>query len=264
LKRWYSKPITVTSVVTGVVLLIAISFEKSGHNLLQNSNLLGILGLIGIVGTIIGVVLTYEQLKLAEDRIEGYDKFYEVLHELFNDPKSQFLQFSGSTIIPGQVASGDARLIERYKTGLDGIANHLDDPTKITLIVPSDEQYERAYMPYVGKTIGKTLYDVETIMNRIDQALRYQHSFKAKSHTIEVKLPEEIAILNAFYYSNGRTVVYAVPLHYDVAKVDKLEHKAANQDRKLNPVLIGFKTTNSSIITAFHEYFEKLTSELDG
>jgi hypothetical protein len=263
LKRWYAKPIRVTTIVTVVVLLIAIYFENSGHNLLQNSNVIGILGLIGIVGTIIGVVLTYEQLKLAEDRIEGYEKFYEVLHEILTDPKSQFFQFFGSTIIPGQVAFGDDRLIEQYKLDLYYIATHLKDRQKLTLILPSAEQYKEAYKPYVGKIYRKKRYDQQTIDVKIDEALQCQNTMRINAQLIELKKKEEIAIVDAFYFSNGRTAVYAVPLHYNIARIDKLEHRnLADQEPQGQPILVGFKTTNGHVVAAFQQHFEELTSEL--
>jgi len=88
--RWfYKRPVLLATTITIIVLSLAVFVEDRGHNFLQHSNLIGILGVIGIIGTIIGVVLTYGQLKLAEDRIENYEKFYDVLDELLKDNKAR-------------------------------------------------------------------------------------------------------------------------------------------------------------------------------
>ncbi len=259
--RWfYNKPILLATIITVVVVSLAIYFEGREHNFLQHSNLIGVLGIIGIIGTIIGVILTYGQLKLAEDRIENYEKFYDILDEVLRDNKARSLQFSGSTILPGQVAYGDKALILRYTNALESMANRLSlDNAKVSIIVPSKELYREAYEPYIGKTYRGHKYDEPEIKEMIRRALTVHRLIDDMSDMVEVTRKEEIGIIDAFYFSNGRTVVYAVPLHYNLARAVSMEN--AGEDTKEEPALIGFKTTDRSIVDAFERNFEKLMSE---
>jgi len=261
LKRLYKRPILLATLITFIVLATAILLESREYNLLQHSNLIGILGIIGIIGTIIGVILTYGQLKLAEDRIENYEKFYDALDELLKDPKARSLQFSGSTILPGQVAYGDRTLLLRYMNSLETCTNRLlIDSGEVKIIVPSEEIYREAYRPYEDKTCRGHKYNRQEIDDRIGEALVVQHSIDQKSDMVEISRKEEIAVIDAFYFSNGRTAIYAVPLHYNLARVETFEND--KQKEQGEPVLVGFKTTNRSIVEAFEQNFQKLMSEI--
>src|ERR1044071_7152305 len=81
LRSLYKYPLIATIAITTVVISLVLFVEPNVANYFSESNVLSILGVVGIFGTIIGVILTYEQLKIAEDRIDGYAKFYQELFE---------------------------------------------------------------------------------------------------------------------------------------------------------------------------------------
>ena len=53
------------------------------------------------------------------------------------------------------------------------------------------------------------------------------------------------------YFSDGRVVLYAIPLHY-------LRIQDGVDEKTSSPMLVGFVTTERGIVNAFAENFEKI------
>ncbi|HEX8148351.1 MAG TPA: hypothetical protein VF591_14325 [Pyrinomonadaceae bacterium] len=265
LKWIHRRPFLIITCITFVILAVVIFFEESGlfekstYNHFQNSNLINIFSIIGIFGTIVGLVITYEQLKLAEDRIDGYESLYDALDELLHDNKARFFQFYGATLIPGHAAFGDSNVIKTYENNLSSFLNDLPRNQQAIIIAPSPELYHTTYSPYLNNKYRNETFTQEVLDLLVDDVQKFHRRLvfsNLKIITIEEK--KDIEFISAYYYSNGRMVIYAVPLHYELERAKEIDNKPeTNSVVEIEPVLVGFKTTNRSVIKAFEKDFLK-------
>jgi hypothetical protein len=263
------KPILVISVSVLVLIILSYFLEKNGIGLFVNSNILSILSIVGILGTIIGVILTYEQLKIAEDRIDGYIKLYSELKKLMSEKNIKKFQFYGPTIIPGHIAYGDRNDIKEYKKLIYDLVDELKK--KFEIIVPSDELYIEAYSHYADQFINNIHYPQSKITKLLEEANELQKTILDNEGDLTQE-KSKIEIIDNFYFSNGITVIYAIPLHFQVA-IAGSESSVSSQTTKksdgnsnknsMHPELIGFKTTNRSIVKAFELNFTKLNNKIN-
>lgn len=267
----YRKPLLAISLSVLILIFLSYCFERNGVGLFVNSNLLSILSIVGILGTIIGVILTYEQLKIAEDRIDGYEKLYSELRELIK-PKSniKYFQFYGPTLIPGHIAYGDEKDIDNYYNKLGELAKELKN--KFELIVPSKELNIKAYSYYNDKVVNNVKFTSSDIEKKLEELETLQGELTLNK--VEISLEKtRIEIIDNFYFSNGKTAIYVIPLHFleaiagsDVVTEEKKTKKkedSKNNNNKMHPELIGFKTTNRSIVKAFEQSFIKMKDKIN-
>ncbi|MEA4851500.1 MAG: hypothetical protein VB126_08620 [Paludibacter sp.] len=268
ISKWFIKrPIPVITISVILIIVVAFFVEKNGQGLFVNSNILSILSIVGIIGTIIGVLLTYEQLKIAEDRIDGYESFYKEVNELLCKKDTRSLQFYGPTLIPGHIAYNYKNDIDKYKRALqDNIEVLTKDPqNKIDLILYSEKQNLNAYNNYLHDLVNKTKIEPSVIESKLKELKKFQevlNVFINNSITI-IDDSTKVNLIDNYYFSNGVTAIYAVPLHYQVALSEKNGKNKSEKNRKLTPQLIGFKTTNRSIVQAFESKFDELKQNLN-
>ena len=247
------------------------------------AHLVNIFGFFALCLTVIGLYYTWLQISLANDRIEGYARFYEwalVALEEIQERKCSRLQFSGSTIQPGNVAFEDNRgLIGKFSTALKQICEGKDAAytslEDISIVVPNELAYEYNYSYFKTRILAKTKHTEDQWLAHVDNqrraAIELQkacHRDRQKdtaatasdTHTIPVPNIDELSTtdermgwLNAYYLSNGRRVVYAVPLHF-VSKEEDTKGRFA----RFQPSLIGFTTTDPGVVSAFESHFERL------
>jgi len=65
-------------------------------------------------------------------------------------------------------------------------------------------------------------------------------------------------ISTAYFFSNGRQIIYARPLHYVSAAVAGDE-----RDRSLTPHLVGFRSRDGITVSAFREHFDELRGKAE-
>lgn len=260
IKYIYPRPVLWVSISTIVLILIALMFEQDGKNVFANSNIISILSVVGIIGTIIGVILTYEQLKIAEDRIDGYEKLYDEVFDLLKDETSTGFQYYGSTLIPGHIAYGELKEINKYQSEIYSMIVRISDKEKVKIIVPVANLYDESYKPYINKSYKKKKYTQEEVDKKVLEIQAFQKSIiDRQCQVTQVHKKNEIGLIDSFYFSNGKTVIYVVPLHYQVARAEVSEsHKTAGD---IDPTLIGFKTKNRAIIRSFEQKFVELQNQ---
>jgi hypothetical protein len=263
----YRKPLLAISLSVLILIFLSYCFERNGVGLFVNSNLLSILSVVGILGTIIGVILTYEQLKIAEDRIDGYEKLYSELHNMMEDKSNiKKFQFYGPTIIPGQIAYGNEEDIKLYRNQIYALVSRLNKNFEV--IVPSEKLNTEAYSYYNNQVINNKTYDSPEILKLLKEIKSLQDTIGDNEGVITEE-KSKVEIIDNFYFSNGYTVIYAIPLHFQVAIAGAENITSENKDKnssnngKMHPELIGFKTTNRSIVKAFELSFIKLKSKIN-
>lgn len=236
-------------------------------------HLVNVLGLIGLAVTSLGLWYAYIQLRIAEDRIDGYQKLYEWIFTLIDEIKSDkaaVLHFYGSTILPGNVSYSSTKDLSRYKSDLKKIFDR--DPefealTNVCFIVPDEDGYENTYTWFHNKRVANhhhRLPDaawVSFVEDKKRDALRLQMTLAdgRESYTISTlrESDERFGLLKrAYFFSNGRRVIYAIPLHY-VEVPDEGRHQ------EVTPELVGFTTNAVSIVKAFERHFTDVSPASD-
>lgn len=268
--QWiHRRPFLIITCITFVIIAVVIFYEESGYfekstyNYFQNSNLINIFSVIGIFGTIVGLIITYEQLRLAEDRIDGYESLYDALDQLLHDDKARFFQFYGATLIPGHVAFGDSSVIKSYEDNLSSLLNHLPRSQQAIIIAPSPNLYQTTYSPYLGNKYRNKTFAQDVLDLLVDDVKAFHNRLQFPNlRVITIEEKKDIEFISAYYYSNGRMVIYAVPLHYELERAKDVDNNPeTNSGVEIEPALVGFKTTNRSIVKAFEKDFHKRVKE---
>ncbi len=264
--QWiHRRPFFIITFITFVIVAVVILFEESGYfekstyNYFQNSNLINIFSVIGIFGTLVGLVITYEQLRLAEDRIDGYESLYEALDELLHDDKARFFHFYGATLIPGHAAFGDSSVIKTYEDNLLIFLNHLPRSQQAIIIAPSPDLYQTTYLPYLNNKYRNETFTQPVLDSLVEDVKTFHNRLQFPNlKIITIADKKDIEFISAYYYSNGKMVIYAVPLHYELERAKEIDNKPeTNSVVEIEPVLVGFKTTSRSVIKAFEKDFHK-------
>jgi len=225
--------------------------------------MVNILSVIGIIGTLIGVYYTFRQLKIAEDKIDGYERFYEIAKEMLEDHKARSIKFSGPTALPGNVAYDDNNAFISFQSQMFTCANRIHSKSNCILIVPSESVYIASYKPYVNAIITtgilKRAFDEQEIKMKRDEAFSFQDGMGRSAFTVVENGDEaKLGVLDYYMLSNGRRLMYAVPLHYGTAIIDENNNGGVQKVEELSPSLIGFVTTDKSIIRSFEQSFDKI------
>jgi hypothetical protein len=263
--------------MAGFLLLLLILYFCSMHHTIHcwlrrlfnegragTTNYLNLLGMMSLVGTCLGFYYTFKQLRLMEDRIDSYDKFYDALERFdqeLEDGKAREFYFYGSTILPGNVGYRRKDRILRFKELIIDINSKFDDKDMGDRIVvlPNADQLTALYGWYYehfveGHGVDKDGWKDWVGARALDarDVLENNVSQKIKCYLTDEKSINDIK--HAYYLSNGKRVIYAVPLHYTDSGSQPA--KGNNGDIKtINPQLAGFSTTNPRIIEGFKQRF---------
>jgi uncharacterized membrane protein (DUF106 family) len=248
-----------------VVMLIIIAYIVGHNQFLSNhfngSAVFNVVTFIGIGVTFLGVYIAYEQSKFINDRIYGYDEFYDKILSLIkeiDDNKNSdeiILQFSGQTLIPGQLSYSNKEKIESYRGKIAALSQIGQMKKKMEFITLNEDLTKIAYNEVKNervngltkRSIDKALEDLNTLKGNVEK------------QTIKIKDENMKGIIENYYISNGRTAIYATSLHY-------LEFSANSKNKnfkKLGIELIGFRTTDRTIVNAFKDKFVKIKEAIE-
>ena len=237
-------------------------------NPFSKSVMFNILTLCGILFAIAGLYYTYKQVKMYEDKIDGYEKLYKELLALFDDKKKiDKFQFFGPTLIPGQITYGDADIIEEYRQKIVMLPQKDKIRKNVRFITYDDVLLKNAYDEYNGKKIHGITYnndpkekDGKENKGSIPGKLEEINSVKSQLDGFLTLLHDKgiKGLIDNYYFSNGHTVIFVTPLHY----LDAMAEEKPSEE-KLEPVLVGFKTTDRSIVKAFEKKFNRLVTHIE-
>jgi cyclopropane fatty-acyl-phospholipid synthase-like methyltransferase len=239
----------------------------------ETIHFVNLIALAGVIFSGLGFLYTYIQLQDFNSRIENYQDFYRWIAKLFEEiegGKASEFYFYGATILPGNVAmkAEDAeQQIGWFKDALNSLFNnnsfsHVKRPT---IIVPPIDKYRDSYrhfdhavMSYFGRNRTPEAWK-DYVKEREDDAKGFQRNLSMKSRG-EILTPRDARygdIKGAYFFSNGKRVIFAKPLHYtsNPASGDKLMEQT--------PHLVGFTTKDSMTIEAFREHFSELSHDRD-
>lgn len=262
LQGMHKKPFSIILGLTVIILIVVIVCEQGTRNYFQYSNLISIFSIIGIIGTIVGVIITYEQLKIAEDRIDSYEGLYEALDEILSDKEAKVFQFYGPTILPGHIAYNDIKKIQAYSKNLRDFLERIGED-KAIFIAPSDALYKTSYEPYLKKECQKIYYDKSMIEIKVKEVVKDQQKINLLAGFVYLTEPHQLRSFDTYFFSNGKTVIYAMPLHYsEVRAVETDENGNGNPREVIEPNLIGFKTSSRAFIKSFDQHFEKMVKKV--
>jgi len=268
--------VLIASLIMIVVLIIlevtnATTFFKQGwHHLnIGNSLFYVIFGVLVGFLTLYGLLLTYRQLKLMEDRIDCYEDFYEAAIELLNDNSSKYVHFSGSTLVPGHISFGDKNYVSddgKYFKALDNrirvffakqrdngkIGDEKKDLSKFIL----PQEYSEPYNKYKGKTYknhgkGDDFHGTQEEINEKKEEMKTMQTRLGDYSLIKQIDSLSSSFLNNFYLSNGKTMIYAISITHEQANM------IPDDGKVIEPVFVGFKTQKTSIIRAFEGRFNR-------
>jgi cyclopropane fatty-acyl-phospholipid synthase-like methyltransferase len=234
-------------------------------------------GLAGVLFSGIGFWYTFLQLQIANDRIDSYAGLYEWLHKLFNElenPKvtaKEFL-FYGSTILPGNLSFGDDDYhedeIKFFKDKLRevfGKTHAFEKLKRAIVVVPRADKYEDVYNYFTKIRLSnfRGLSDadwIDKVKKKRNEARDFQESLPLDKGGEKLTLSEDDkrywTIVNSYFFSNGRRIIYAKPLHFvNTAHSDNV--------RTLTPHLVGFTTNNATTVQAFHDHFKEISDDGD-
>jgi len=259
-----------------------------GECIISNNVIFSFVSLLGIGFTIFALFFAYEQFKMQEDRIDGYNDFYKAAIALLKDKDGKFVHFSGTTLIPGHISFGDKKYVSEYGDYVKVLVERTEAFHKITkkkesskLILP--EKYQLAYNKYLNKKyknhgegdnfngtaneINEKKLEIESIEKKVNHCSLIKKMTPIKllsSKTTEslcamskVKLnvvEKDDPFLNNFYLSNGKTIIYAISITHEQAQI-------INDDEE--PIFVGFKTQKTSIIKEFEKRFDRQWDDIE-
>ena len=228
------------------------------------------ISIIGFVGTIIGLIVTYLQLKHNNNQFYGYFDFYRIAEELLDEKSNRTIRFHFTTPIPGHISYGEEKDFNLFKEKLLGYKG------KIEFVIPDQQTVMKMYYVYENTKFRGETYSTDIIDNllshqdgakenkRLDVA-RFVSDLRRKENASiyyyevendakkEKKGPEAIENL---YISDGILAVYAIPLHFLTIQDENRNDKKDDEDTK--PFLVGLVTSDRSLVTSFDENFEKI------
>lgn len=255
--------VTICFIIIGSVVLLS-EYE------MKDSLIIVCLSIVGFVGTIVGLIITYIQVKRSSNQFYGYHDFYTIADEILSKNKGRKIQFHFTAPIPGQIAFNKEHMFKNFEEKLIRYSGEKE------LIIPSPEKLMEAYYHYEGKTILKVKYTKEEIdkklkptifekrscisvnsflgnlMKKDESVGRTKNNGKTTIYSYDKDKQEAIENL---YLSDGRTVVYAIPLHYLKIQDD------INDDNAPSPELVGFVTTERGVVNALWDNFEQIKNE---
>jgi 2-polyprenyl-3-methyl-5-hydroxy-6-metoxy-1,4-benzoquinol methylase len=235
-----------------------------------------IVAVVGLVFAGVGIWFTYIQLRLENSKVEQYRSFYRWVDVLFKELQSEpaaVFHFFGSTILPGNLAYINNRQVfddlENKLRALYTLKDSHSGVSRAVILVPDDIGYRTAYEYYKDHIIStasreqKKAWPTEVEKAR-ERALDLQHALMNHDaetrhryvHAVSPSDTERFSWLQkAYYMSNGRRAIYAVPLHYLSSSLD-------GQIDEVTPSLIGMTTTNPGVIDALEQLFNRLCETL--
>jgi len=278
IKRWKIKPIHITifAVIFGVVLVFVEAVFLYNNNIedgfpipFNNSGAFGLLTFVGLAVTAMGFFLTRLQVKIMEDRIFGYEELYDAIFSLIDDTTSDkmrkksniIFQYYGQTPIPGHLSiiktigeNKASKLIKDYQDRLDKLMK-ANDLEKKDFIILGDLILNKSYESVFSRSEKKKKDRVFNELKNINGTI--------SPFTISVLDEKYKDVIGDYYFSNGHTAIFAVSLHYAkyLAKTIN-ESDAALTDKEVGIALIGFKTTDRTIVKELKEKFEKIKQEI--
>ncbi len=237
------------------------------------THFVNLVALAGVIFSGLGFLYTFLQLRDNNDRIDGYRDFYRWVRRLFKEleeGKADKFYFYGPTILPGNVAVGDtgAADITWFREELDDLFRRRDRFKKVkrfVVIVPPIEKYIDSYRHFHNARMShfekRQSLDAwrEFVESKQLAAVEFQKELAIKDGG-EKLTPRDSRyddIKSAYFFSNGRRVIYAKPLHYVSAP------ESGEDLREQTPHLVGFTTTDSVTIDAFQEHFSELSHDRD-
>jgi len=264
-RLYTARPGRVMFALFAIVLVLVIFFEDlvalAVLNRFATSNVVNVLALVGIAVTVLSAISTLQQLKMQDDRIDGYDRFYDVVLDMLDDEDAPYLKFSGPTAIPGNIAFNNQDKIKRYQEKLREWIARAGAQKRATYIVPSRAMYDESYRPYENIRVVRGLWAEVVSKEEVEAqklaAYRLAEDLRNFDRR-EFQTTVQLGVFDAYFFSNGRRLVYALPLHYAEARIE-LEKKAPDT---VHPTLLGRTTTNRLVIEAFSSYFEKQCTNL--
>lgn len=236
------------------------------------SHLVNFIGILGAVLTVSGILFTWRQLRIANDRIIGYRQLYRwvdtFIREVQENKGSKFY-FYGSTVLPGNISHTDERDIGDYRElVLDlvsgkGTFKNVED---IHFVLPTEGLCEKNYKWFSGVRIWGIRKRTQTewedhINEKLQDAIKVQK--RIEFFTSESKKPKlttvsegDVAALikHAYVWLSDTRVIYALPLHY-YDKPNSSDGSNSEVVTELHPALVGFTSTSHEIVRAFEEQF---------
>lgn len=233
----------------------------------DSSTILMCLTVIGFIGTIIGLIITYMQLKRYNNQFFGYYDFYRIAQEMLELNKKRCIKFYFSTPIPGHIAYGNDQVFKKF---LESLFNYNG---KIEYIIPTEQNLKQFYEPYKDQTIRNVKY-TEEIINRLftcqpgrkasdelDLATfvkKLREKDDATIYTYSASNGREPESIENLYLSDGNIAIYAIPLHYLILQDASVDANGKSDPR---PVLVGFTTTDRALVTSLEEYFNRIKDD---
>lgn len=248
---------------TLICLLIVFVEMFIGGIVLDGSTILVCISIIGFVGTIIGLIITYLQLKRNNDQFFGYYDFYRIADELLDEKSNRKIRFHFSTPIPGHIAYGVDKDFDLFLTKL------LQYKGEIEIIIPNESEIKAMYNEYVDREFRGETYSKEIIYNllshlegakedkRLDVArfvMKLREKPNVSVYCYQTKVNPE-AITN-LYISDGKVAVYAIPLHF--YNIQDENRNSENRKEPTKTVLVGFVTSDRALVTTLDDNFETI------
>jgi hypothetical protein len=246
-------------------------FPPSGNGTIHFINIVAI---AGVIASGMGFYYTYRQLQISNDRIDSYEKLYYWVHQLLEEIKStrnKRFYFFGSTIIPGNISRETEKITDNYDTVLFQLGNGYNDyeGTSIKLILPDDNQLKDNYNWFKDKLLlnspeFKIMTDEEWKKHVDEKCKKAQDAQnKMKRFSSNLADAEKYAIIkHAYFWSNGKRVIYVTPLHYvDDKKAPTKEKRHKIRKIRIEPQLYGFTTKNPSAVRGYENFFDLLMKQ---
>jgi len=226
-----------------------------------NIQILNAIKIVAIIITCVVAWMSFKKMRAHYDRISSYDDFYKHSLELIQDvihKNGKYFHYYGPTILPGNIA-GDIALVEKYRLKVYELFSNQYEDIKCIAIVPTENGYNITYgdiknYKLLGiNTENKSWEDL--VDERKDKAVKFQETLKnyaVNDRVIIRELPDEriIDIKKAYFLSNGKRMIYVIPLHYT--------SKHTNEQDMRVPHLVGFTSTDSNDLNAFKSHFEEI------
>jgi len=274
LSKWWVLGIFSIFIIIMLLAIYIVEFKQVAINPFGHSAIFGVFTFFGIFLTIWGVYIAYEQYKLAEDRIYGYDELYSAIFSLIVEineineknkrnkiyKKELILQFSGQTMIPGQLSYNSENTIKAYCNEIKKLSKNNEMNVKMEFITFDRDLTEKAYRQAI-KLSGSCLTK-DSVEKALIALNRWKYNLGKQAVIVGVKDEKfKESILN-YYISNGHTAIYATSLHLPEYLANEID-ESNNDFKKLGVELVGFKTTDRALIKAFKNKFGELKVRIE-
>ena len=252
---------------TVIIGLLTIS-HIIGHiefltNRFNGSAIFNVFTFIGIGITFLGVFLAYRQIHISQDKIYGYHDLYREMNSLLkeiDEGKGVMLQFSGQTLIPGQLSYENKEKIGAYREKIAALSENGRMKGKIEFITLGKELTQKAYYELDNEIINDKRWTKTDINKELEELKEFKK--KIENQTVEINDVKLKEVIGNYYFSNGHTAIYATSLHYSEFRAKK-KNVSAEEHTNLKIGLIGFKTTDRAIVEAFKDKFNKIKKEIE-